>query len=265
MKIIVFIALLISFSLSLLSSTIKSGQMISCDSSNEDFTLTSNGLSNNLYLLLFTHENIEAPFDTEITCPYYDSSAKNWTSKDYVNLMNSKSGSCSISFNLKEGDRGNFFIYDFQAKYKIKLKNKYGNIKARSYWFTHLDNFDESISKLTFLVPNFRTNSTITFEYEQIYENFKNPFQVCHEGTCKENVTTYDFKQGQSYEIYVKLQEIDTYEGEYGLPPFTFYAQDYNDIYSNDDIEAIYDKTNNNQKKIIINKFIYLLLVLLLI
>ena len=131
MKIIVFIALLISFSLSLLSSTIKSGQMISCDSSNEDFTLPSNRLSNNLYLLLFTHENIEAPFDTEITCPYYDSSAKNWTSKDYVNLMNSKSGSCSISFNLKEGDRGNFFIYDFQAKYKIKLKNKYGNINAQ--------------------------------------------------------------------------------------------------------------------------------------
>ena len=109
------------------------------------------------------------------------------------------------------------------------------------------------MSKLTFLVQNFRTNSTIKFEYlkrGRYYENFKNPFQVCHEGDCKENVT--------------KLQLIDTYyKDEYALAPFTFYAQDYNQIYSNDDIECIYDKSNN-QKNIFINKFIYLLLILLL-
>ena len=46
--------------------------------------------------------------------------------------------------------------------------------------------------KLTFLVPNFRTNSTIIFKYLEKSDfdgNFKNPFQVYNEGTCKENVT----------------------------------------------------------------------------
>ena len=168
--------------------------MVSFDSSNEDFTLPSNGLSNNLYLFLFSHENNEASYDVKITCPYYSSTNTGSTTKEYANLIDNYSGSCSISFNIKEGDKGSFFIYDFQAKYKIKLKNKYGNLNAGADSSTYLYKFDESISKLTFLVPNFRTNSTITFEYRENVEHvgkFKNPFQVCHEGKCVENVTTF--------------------------------------------------------------------------
>ena len=122
--------------------------------------------------------------------------------------MDNNSGSCSIKFEVNEGDRGIFFIYDFQAKYKIKLKNKYGNINAYYDHTINIKDLDESVSKLTFLVPNFRTNSTIKFEYlekDRNFRTFNNPFQVCHEGDCKENVTIYDFKEGKSYEIYVKL------------------------------------------------------------
>ena len=68
--------------------------------------------------------------------------------------------------------------------------------------------FDKSSPKLTFLVPNFRTNSNITFEYVEkvsYYEKLENPFEVCHENICKENVTSYYFEQDNSYPIYVKL------------------------------------------------------------
>ena len=118
--------------------------------------------------------------------------------------------------------------------------------------YSHLkeSDFDKSASKLTFLVPNFRTNSNITFEYvENVWwysEKFENPFKVCHENVCKENVTSYYFEQGKSYQIYVKLLKKSvgfSTRYNYIVPPFSFYAEDYDKEYSNDDIKYTYDET----------------------
>ena len=64
--------------------------------------------------------------------------------------------------NIDEGDKGNFIVYDFKALYEIKLKNIYGNTKI-DLGISHLheEDFDETANKLTFLVPNFRTNSNM--------------------------------------------------------------------------------------------------------
>ena len=94
----------------------------------------------------------------------------------------------------------------------------------------------------TFLVPNFRANSNIKFEYVEkvfYYEKFENPFKVCHENVCKENVTNYYFEKGKSYQIYVKLLRVlqdSSSRYDYAVPPFRFYAEDSVEEYSNDDI-----------------------------
>ena len=89
MKIFVFVAaLLIGFPLSLSTGTVKAGQKISFDSSNKEFIFPSNGLSNNIYLFLLSHENNEAPYDTKITCPYYRSTSTGSTTKEYAWLIN---------------------------------------------------------------------------------------------------------------------------------------------------------------------------------
>ena len=114
--------------------------------------------------------------------------------------------------------------------------------------------FDKSINKLTFLIPNFRTNSTITLGYDD-YEKFGNLFKVCHEKVCKENITSYYFEQGKSYQIYVKLLKKSTGSSDrydYLVPPFNFYAEDYDEEYSNDDIKYTYNEASNYRQMSII-------------
>ena len=74
---------------------------------------------------------------------------------------------------------------------------------------------------------------------------FENPFKVCHENVCKENVTNYYFEKGKSYQIYVKLlkvlEEGSSTRYDFVVPPFKFYAEDSVEEYSNDDIKYTYD------------------------
>ena len=157
-------------------------------------------------------------------------------------------GDCTIEVTVNDGDKGRFIIYDFKALYEIKLNNKYGiTMNEKFDWITVVDEgfYNESMSKLTFLVPNFTTNSNITFQYIENGEGFSpfvNPFKVCHENICKENIKSYYFEKGKSYQIYIKVQKVLAYgeEYRYAVPPFRFYA---NEEYSNDDIKYTYNET----------------------
>ena len=94
----------------------------------------------------------------------------------------------------------------------------------------------------------------------------ENPFEVCHKNICKNNITSYYFEEGKDYQIYVKMQKVtqDNYpfdpETTYAIPPFTFYAQDYNENYSNDDIDYIYKSNSYYQKIFMGNIFIFIIL-----
>ena len=182
-------------------------------------------------------------------------------------------GACTLKFKLEEGDKGSLIVYDFKALYEIKLKNIYGGVFEKVNWHSSVNEkqYDESMSKLTFLVPNFRTNSTITFEYSEKvsgFSDFVNPFKVCHENVCKENVTKYYFEKGKSYQIYVKIQKVSEFTNTvYAVPPFKFYAENADEEYSNDDIKYTYNDTKphsaSNYRQVSIR--ILLLLTLLLI
>ena len=248
MKIAIILVSLFSLSLSLDTASIDLGKKVLFDSSNKEFTIQYKGPQNNMLLFLMSQEIRGLSY--ELNCPDIQMETTKSEKENGIFIYNS-GGTCTLKFNVNEGDKGNFFVYDFKALYEIKLKNKYGNINAGMEWssFFREEQYDESMSKLTFLVPNFRANSIISFEYTKNvnhFSPFENPFKVCHENVCKENVTSYYFEQGKSYQIYVKLlKELGDSPASYYyfVPPFSFYAEDYDEEYSNDDIKYTYNET----------------------
>ena len=87
-------------------------------------------------------------------------------------------------------------------------------------------------SKLTYVIDKAEKSATFDFKYaneiKDKYDekiNVPNPFQVCHGNDCKDNISTYDFKQGESYKIYIKYNKIGNY---YVFPSFSFYDQKNN-------------------------------------
>ena len=116
---------------------------------------------------------------------------------------------------------------------------------------------------------------TVTFDYNGKCSPFTiedNPFKVCHNKDCKENIITYDFKKGESYTIMVKLQKLHfSTQTYYVLPGYSFHDVNYNGIDSDDDIIVDDDDDNDNKdkgsdsNKIKLNLFFISLILLLLI
>lgn len=85
--------------------------------------------------------------------------------------------------------------------------------------------YDFSASKLTFSIEKAEKNVQFIFKYKNkvtdngIDINVPNIFQVCKEQDCQGNITTYDFKQGESYKIYANVYNL---EDAYILPAFHF-------------------------------------------
>ena len=51
----------------------------------------------------------------------------------------------------------------------------------------------------------------------------QNPFEVCHGTDCKSSLRTYDFEEGESYKIYVKvILDKSGFLKKYILPSFYF-------------------------------------------
>lgn len=73
------------------------------------------------------------------------------------------------------------------------------------------------------------------FKYEEhnddIEKNILNPFEICHDDDCQNNISTYNFKKGESYTIKVNFQKVFNDYGNTGyiLPGFSFYNKDYKD------------------------------------
>lgn len=265
MKITVILLSLFTFAMPLESPTLKIGYNISFDSSNNEFVVPYEGPDRNNFLFLISHEY--KTFDYEIRTNKEFSVVENCDIRAHQFLLPSSGGNIRLKFLLDQADRGSFIIYDFKAKYKIKLKNKYGMLYGPLRTPIYDSKSAELASKLTFLVPNFRNNSNIYFKYVQNLSNyspFPNPFEVCDEIACFENVTKFYFEKGKSYKIYVHLKKVKYISSEcYAVPPFSFYAEDFNEIYSNDDIEYKYDKydeSSNNSVRLFIILALFLIL-----
>ena len=153
MKAAIILLSLFSFSVLLEKTAVDLGQKISFDSSNKEFKIAYRGPNRNLFLFLITHDKEKLGYHIE--CPYRKLCFWHAIQRIWIHIFD-------FTLNIDEGDKGSFIVYDFKALYEIKLKNIYGNTKI-DLGFSHLheEDFDETANKLTFLVPNFRTNSNM--------------------------------------------------------------------------------------------------------
>ena len=86
-------------------------------------------------------------------------------------------------------------------------------------WTIEYSSISKHESNLTYAIDNADKNVTFKFTYNKGSKGLPNPFKVCHGNDCKDNVETYDFKQGESYKIYVKIVSINDV---YYFPTFRF-------------------------------------------
>ena len=259
-KIFLFISIFVFISLKSIPS-VKLGVNTTIDINNNEFKFEYNGPGHDIILFYFQFD--QKYIHSSIECPDHSISGGNEYSRALIHI--GKRGTCTIKFDPEEKDKGSFVIYTLNNKLSIKLKNKYGNLSSRATD----DDSNVRVSKLTFSVPKIDRDATVNFEYDKSVnirrESFsiENPFKVCHNKDCKESLSTYEFKKGESYEITIKLFNAnDEYGDKYILiPGFTFYDQKYNGTYSPDDILDI-DTNSANGLKL---KLLFISLIILLL
>lgn len=241
------------------ATLVKLGVNTTYDMNDTLFKFEYNGPGNDIILFYF---------DSDVHLFSYDISCREGSKSGGSDLLITirqiaKNGTCTIRFRPEEYHKGSFVIYTLNNKLSIKLKNKYGNLFSGDEENTH---HWLSASQLTFLVPKLDRDITANFEYsksayvERNTINIDNPFKVCCGNVCHEDISTYEFKKGQSYEISIKLIEfIDEYDFKYAvIPGFAFYDKKYNGTYSPDDL--IINSTNFINIKLLLIALILLLL-----
>jgi len=107
---------------------------------------------------------------------------------------------------------GTIWMHPSTEEIKVDLNETY----ETKYDFNDL--FDTNDSMI-FSIDNAERDVTFIFKYK---ENAQNPFEICHGEECIKNITTYDFKKGESYKIYARIYK-------YILPAFSFHDIDKKD------------------------------------
>ena len=124
-------------------------------------------------------------------------------------------GDFELQSYFTDGGNGTFIMHTIKNEIKIKLRNKYGDLahplsEMETYYISHTLSIPD-ISYITYSIPNLERDVTVIFDYNGNCSPFtinENPFKVCHNNDCKENIKTYDFKKGESYKIMVKTSKI---------------------------------------------------------
>ena len=90
--------------------------------------------------------------------------------------------------------------------------------------------------QIVYSIDNAERDVTFIFNFKDTIpgKTVKNPFKVCHGEECQEDITTYDFKKGESYKIYATVYNSI-------LPAFSFH-----DIDKKDDDETDSDGTEHS-------------------
>ena len=132
----------------------------------------------------------------------------------------------TIKINYKDQnshEKGTFWINPSYNPIKVDLDKVYGG-KFVIYETSEIE------SQLTYIIENAQKDAHFKFKYQDKTNTIPgtlespNPFEVCHGEECKENITSYDFKKGESYEIHVKVCKVINIPGNWPIvPPFSFY------------------------------------------
>ena len=142
----------------------------------------------------------------------------------YCFIMENVSGvNYEIEIESEANPNGSFWINPSLVDIKIDLN-------STVEWKSDYDKVEGHELNLTYVIDNAEKNATFIFKYHNLLNrggqnlNIPNPFVVCHGNDCKDNIVTYDFKEGESYQIYVKYRKIHyDIQDFYFFPSFSFY------------------------------------------
>ena len=237
--------LLLIFTFALVSSKLTSSSSIiygvntTIDENNLEFTLDYNGKGKDILLLYLSYEG---SLFVKYRCGMegYKNQTYSNAGEDLVLMTHyDKKSTCKFIYTPEKGKKYSFVMYSMNTPVKIKLKNKYGNLMTPRA----LSDFSTNITNLTFIVQNLEKDVNATFEFnktsakmQQIIFTIKNPFTVCEGKKCQSEVSRYLFKKGKTYSIQVNYMVFQNFLIYYGIPGFTFYDQNYDGNYYEDDV-----------------------------
>jgi hypothetical protein len=194
-------------------NAIEFAKEIPFDNNNAKFEFTYDK-NDNIFIKVTTNDRCKMNFDA-IIHSYATDISKPGTS--VITQKELVSSSYKIEFEPdKYGPKtfnGTFWINPSLLEVKIDINSK---VEWNYFTFTARD----ERPKLTYSLDNAEKDVTFIFKYS--YDNKKDitsPFEVCHGNDCKDQITTYDFKKGESYKIYAKHIQVDNI---WVFPSFSF-------------------------------------------
>ena len=140
--------------------------------------------------------------------------------KGGVGFITSQHNAASYKIIL-ETDSSNGTIWVNPSKNELKL-----DMNKKVEWKFDIANDNSGPeSKLTYVIDKAEKSASFVFKYNKEIKdrynktiNVPNPFQICHGDDCQDNISTYAFKKGYSYKIYIKYNKIGNY---YVFPSFS--------------------------------------------
>ena len=160
-------------------------------------------------------------FNYEVICTSQDTISGNVLGSTNFFIKALNAGSCNIKFIEKSSIfdmSGTFFVHPMKNEIEINFEK----IKKYSI-YDSVTTEDENCPQLTFAVSNPTQNYDIDLSYK---ENTKidetilsNPFKVCQENNCKENIKSYSIEKGKNYKIIIKFEKVGN---RYAFPKFEF-------------------------------------------
>ena len=124
-------------------------------------------------------------------------------------------------YNPNSDAKGLIWVNPSNNEIKVNLTKKYE-------WKFDYAGVSGAETKLIYAIDNSEKKVTFNFKYNskmKLYDGstVQNPFEVCHGTDCKNSVSTYDFEEGESYKIYVKvILDKSGFLKQYVLPSFYF-------------------------------------------
>lgn len=254
--------LIIILELYLLKETpiIYMGVNTTYDEKNTFFQIKYNGQETDTLIMNF--KTLDGTINFELNCKSQHVEY-NCAKCTIYNHKIKKNDDCTIKFFWNdEIFPGTVLFYSIKTPIKIKLRNLYGDIDYQSLV---PDSSLHNTTQISYLVPNLERNARVKFDYKSEFEDEKlfieNPFEICQNKVCKRNITTYDFKKGESYKITIKFTR---YKNKIYWPAYSFYDVNYyNGTYDPDDV-IIDDESGNNSNILKLNIILISLVLLTL-
>ena len=130
------------------------------------------------------------------------------------------------SLDTNKEEVGTILIQPLNINLNIDLSQKI----EKKYTIEH--EYDEELEPLIYSVSNLNKDKYVIFNYEKEYKNDKgesfqlsNPFRVCKDEKCYDNVYNYTFLKGEQYTIGIKFEKkaVNINVNHYFLPAYSFY------------------------------------------